>query len=317
MNSPTPTRPDSTDAGSPEAEALSQQLELLGSETGSPNAQVSQSEASGRQLDQLISRALAYRTGSELKALLDFTRRFPHIAPFNAMLLHVQNPGIRYALTADAWEKRYGRRVKQASRAYVILWTMGPVAFVFDLSDTEPIDPAIDRVPEIVSNPFPTKGQPPAQALRYLERACAKLGIEMNWRDLGTHLAGSVRPHANPGWRFLIQLNSKHTDAQNLATWAHELGHLFCGHLGNAKDDFWPDRSTLELAAREFEAEFVAYLICDRLNLDIGSDRYLAGYLKDNLALPNYSLDTVLMAAGKIEQMMNGTFRPKKPKPGA
>ena len=81
-----------------------------------------------RTLDDLISRALAYRTGPELKQLVDFTRRFPHLAPYNAMLLHVQNPGIGYALRAYDWERKYARRVKPAVRPYVILWTMGPVA---------------------------------------------------------------------------------------------------------------------------------------------------------------------------------------------
>lgn len=55
-----------------------------------------------RTLDDLVARALAYRTGEELQALLTFAHRFPHVAPFNAMLLHVQNPGIRYALRAAA-----------------------------------------------------------------------------------------------------------------------------------------------------------------------------------------------------------------------
>src|SRR5438309_11073344 len=85
-------------------------------------------------LDDLISRALAYRTGPELKALFDFMKRFPHLAPYNAMLLHVQNPGIGYALQARFWERDYHRRIRPGARAYVILQTMGPVAFVFELS---------------------------------------------------------------------------------------------------------------------------------------------------------------------------------------
>ena len=82
-------------------------------------------ETSRKALDDLISRALAYRTGPELKALFDFMRRFPHIAPYNAMLLHVQNPGIGYALQARFWERGYRRRVRPGARPYVILQTMG------------------------------------------------------------------------------------------------------------------------------------------------------------------------------------------------
>src|SRR6266446_2261490 len=98
-------------------------------------------------LDDLVSRALAYRTGPELKALFDFMKRFPHLAPYNAMLLHIQNPGIQFALRAPVWERKYERRVNVGARAYVILQTMGPVAFVFDLSDTTPINPKRDLIP--------------------------------------------------------------------------------------------------------------------------------------------------------------------------
>src|SRR5258707_11158308 len=134
-------------------------------------------ETARKALDDLISRALAYRTGPELKALFVFMKRFPHLAPYNAMLLHVQNPEIQFALRAPVWERKYERRVKPRARPYVILQTMGPVAFVFDLCDTQAINPKRDLIPEIVTNPFPTKGQPPAGALQNLVVACLKIGI--------------------------------------------------------------------------------------------------------------------------------------------
>lgn len=272
----------------------------------------SEREEVGRnQLDQLVSRALAYRTGGELRALLEFAKRFPHVAPFNAMLLHVQNPGIGYTLPAERWEREFDRRVRPGAHPYVTLIPFGPVNFVFDLSDTEPRDPKCDRVPEAVSNPFPAKGSPPPHALPNLERSCVKLGIDLEWRDLASNLAGSVQPHSNQDWDFYLQLNSKHSEAQSLGTLAHELGHVFCGHLGETERGFWPTRRP-ELKTREFEAEAVAWMVTERLNLDIGSVRYLSGYLDSDQPLPNYSLDAVLMAAGKLEQMVHGTFRPKK-----
>ena len=130
-----------------------------------PQADASDSK---RMLDELVSRALAYRSSGDFKELVEFSRRFPHLAPFNAMLLHVQNPGIRYALRAPDWERDYGRKVKPARRPYVILRTMGPVAFVFDLSDTEPISEGLSTVPAIVENPFPAKGQPTPGAFAQL-----------------------------------------------------------------------------------------------------------------------------------------------------
>jgi uncharacterized protein DUF955 len=271
-------------------------------------------ESARKALDDLISRALAYRTGPELKALFDFMRRFPHIAPYNAMLLHVQNPGIGYALLARFWERDYHRQVRPGARPYVILQPFGPVAFVFELSDTEPINPAVDLVPEIVTNPFPAKGQPPIGALENLISACLEVGIEVERRDRGTVLAGSVQRLTYRTPPFHLLLNLKHSEAQQLGTLAHELAHVFCGHLGDSEDGFWPDRRYATKVMREFEAETVAYLVTDRFNLDIGSVQYLAGYLSDDKPLPSYSLDTLLKASGKIEEMMRGTFRVRRAK---
>ena len=269
-------------------------------------------DESRRMVDELVSQALAYRTSGEFKKLLEFSRRFPHLAPFNAMLLHVQNPGIQYALRAPQWERKYRRRVKPGARPYVILQTMGPVAFVFDLSDTVAIDLFGPEFPEAVLNPFPARGQPPAAALPNLGAACKRIGIEISERDYATGQAGCVRRLSSPGCDFQICLNLKHNPAQQLGTLAHELGHVFCGHLGETELGFWSERRPLEKKVEEFEAEVVAYLVTDRMGLDVDSATYLSGYLKDDQPLPNYSLDAVLKATGKVEEMAAGRFRPKK-----
>lgn len=141
--------------------------------------------------------------------------------------------------------------------------------------------------------------------------ACLKVGIEVEWRDRGSNLAGSVQRIPDRIPTFHLLLNLKHTEAQQFGTLAHELGHVFCGHLGRSEDAFWPDRRYATTTAREFEAEAVAYLIAQRCNLDIGSVSYLAGYLKTD-SLPKYSLETILKAVSEIEKMMQGRFRLKK-----
>jgi hypothetical protein len=287
-------------------------LEVPAETTAAYSDSTDDQETARKALDDLISRALAYRTGPELKALFDFMKRFPHLAPYNAMLLHIQNPDIQFALRAPVWERKYERRIKPAARPYVILQTMGPVAFVFDLSDTNPINPKCDLIPEIITNPFAASGQPPPSALKKLIIACLKIGIVVQEQDLPTNHAGGVIRFYDG--RFRVTLNAKHSEAQHIGTVAHELGHVFCGHLGAVKDGFWPDNSNASKDAREFEAEAVAYLITDRLNLEIGSVRYLAGYLSGEKPLPNYSLDTVLKAVGKIEEMLRGTFRIRRTK---
>src|SRR6266545_3298363 len=221
-------------------------------------------ETARKALDDLISRALAYSTGPELKALFDFMKRFPQLAPYNAMLLHVQNPSIQFALRAPVWEQKYERQVKPAARPYVILQTMGPVTFVFDLSDTNPINPKRDLIPEIIRNPFAANGQPPPGALKRLIIACLKIGIVVQEQNLPTNHAGGVIRFCDG--KFAVTLNAKHSEAQRIGTAAHELGHIFCGHLGAVKDGFWPDKSNATKGAREIEAEAVAYLVTDRIS---------------------------------------------------
>ena len=45
-------------------------------------------------IDQLYNDVEAYRTSENFKKLLDFCVRFRHIAPFNAMLINMQYPGL-------------------------------------------------------------------------------------------------------------------------------------------------------------------------------------------------------------------------------
>jgi hypothetical protein len=191
---------------------------------------------------------------------------------------------------------------------------MGPVAFVFDVSDTEEVSPFTPPLPEAVLNPFPARGQPPPGALAKLLAACQMVGIVATERDYATALAGCVQRVVGFHFQFSLRLNAKHTEAQKLGTLAHELGHVFCGHLGKTELGFWPERCGLDLKVREFEAEAVAYLVTERMALDIGSAAYLCGYLKDDKPLPNYSLEAVLKAAGKVEEMATGRFRPKPKK---
>lgn len=52
------------------------------------------------ELDKLFNEIGTYRNCKDFKALLDFIKRFPQIAPFNAMLIHIQKPGSRYVASA-------------------------------------------------------------------------------------------------------------------------------------------------------------------------------------------------------------------------
>ena len=67
---------------------------------------------------------------------------------------------------------------------------------------------------------------------------------------------------------FRITVNDRLQPSERFVTLAHELGHIFCGHLGactsrTGKDEEsgWPDRRSVGRHEKEVEAEATAYLV--------------------------------------------------------
>lgn len=283
-------------------------------------------------LDELFHAARRYRTSAEFMSLLQFVRGFRWYAPFNAMLIHVQRPGAAYCAPANRWRREYGRSIRTGAMPMVILQPMGPVMFVFDVGDTEPL-PGSAPLPVPVVNPHgATGGKVGSELPRTLENA-KRDGVRAEERaSLGNQLAGfitirvgaaariefptRVKPPESVSVpvRFDVVLDSGATAETKYATLVHELAHLYCGHLGTPDDSWWPDRRGLPKEAREFEAESVSYLVCGRLGITTPSAGYLSGYTVKNNEIPSISLDAVLWVAGLIESM--GRRRLAKRKPG-
>jgi hypothetical protein len=284
-------------------------------------------------LDELFTLAGRYRSGQEYGALLGFVTKFRTYAPFNAMLVHVQMPGAQYVATPSRWLRDYGRRVKPTARPLTILQPMGPVMFVFDVSDTDSENGA-PPLPVDVERPFEVRGGRIGRELEQTIENAKRDGVEVMTRKAGSQSAGEIR-HSAPGRylevavrtipkresvtvkrRYDLLLNEDHSREARYATLAHELGHLYCGHLGTPDDHWWPDRRGLGRVLREFEAESVCYIVSGRMGIDNPSDQYLSEYLKPDCAegIPSISLDCVMKAAGLIEQMGKGRLRPRKEK---
>jgi hypothetical protein len=114
--------------------------------------------------------------------------------------------------------------------------------------------------------------------------------------------------------RFELLLNCNLSLESRYATLVHELGHLYCGHLGTPNNKWWPDRQGLPLEIREFEAESVCYLVCTRLGIDSPSAQYLSGYVRKYESTPPISLDAVLKSSWLIEKMGRERLGPRKDK---
>lgn len=274
------------------------------------------------ELDKLFNEIGTYRSSTELKELLDFVKRFPKFAPYNAMLIHVQKPGSCYVASASEWRYEFKRDIIPGARPLVILRPFGPVAFVFELSDTEGDVP----FPEQLLNPFKVEGTMTEKDFHRLIKQMLCDGILYHEAKHGTASAGFVQvgnSNKSVNWTkgyktiklkivYDLVVNQTHFIETKFATLLHELGHIYCGHLGSPHPKWWEDRQHLGLNEREFEAECVCWLVCERMGLKNPSAAYLSGYLNDNDRIPEISIDTVLKAVGMIESMIRGQNKPRK-----
>ncbi len=265
-------------------------------------------------LDQLLADSRLYRTGQSYKDLLEFATRLRNVAPFNAMLLQLQKPGLTYAASAFDWETRFGRRPKEDARPLLILWPFGPVATVYDVQDTVGKD-----LPEDVTNFFTTGIITAAQMASFKAKLANK---KIGWCsvDTGDAKAGKIKITSRgdddaKATEYEIRINRNHDTATQFVTLTHELGHLFLGHLGADKRLNVPKRRTLDLAGAELEAESVAYLVCHRNGVKPKSQTYLSNFITQNTGIDQLDLYQIMRAAGQVETILGLTAHTKFEKP--
>lgn len=213
-------------------------------------------------LDQLLDDSRLYRSSKDYLDLLEFTARLRNFAPFNAMLLHMQKPGLTYAASAHDWAAQFQRKPKERARPLLILWPFGPVALVYDVQDTEgpPLPQDVDS--------FFARGAITAERIPAFIAAMKTKHIECVLFDAGDASAGAIRMLTRPvekkSGTYRMFVNRNHAAAVQFVTIAHELAHLFLGHLGSDKILNIPQRPRPEHAQAELEAESVAYLVAQR-----------------------------------------------------
>lgn len=261
-------------------------------------------------LDELLGNAKLYQQSHDYLELLQFVIRLHNLAPFNAMLLHIQKPSVRYVATKFEWEKKFNRTLKQGARPLIILWPFYPVAFVYDVEDT-----LGEKLPNIAfDHPFSTRGNEiSAYSLKVYARFLRKNGIEYEEVDTLPENAGGIRKiltlekSEKPVASYCIKINSDHTISVKFATLVHELGHLFLGHLGDDTVLKITGRLKLTHAQKELEAESLSYLVCSRCDIWSNSEQYLAGYVKQNTQINDIDIYHLMKAAGNVERLLNVT----------
>ncbi len=294
--------------------------------SGPSQAGHAQSDVERSLLSDLLERSRLYHTSKDYLDLLGFVSRLRNFAPFNAMLLQIQRPGLTYAASEYDWRTRFNRTIKEDARPLLILWPFGPVAFVYDKVDTEG-----DELPADVAQSFHAMGPMTEADIQKAIRGLANRGINVKLIDSGDANAGKIEAKRRSTAKkerpdYQIRLNKHHDSNVQFVTLVHELGHLYLGHLGPDKYLSIDQRLKIDHQQRELEAESLAYLVCKRRGVQSKSESYLADYVKANVTVGSFDFYLLTKAAGQVETALgiaaHTLFEPKDernapPAPGA
>jgi hypothetical protein len=270
-------------------------------------------------VDEIFASTARYQNIRILTELLTFIARFPNYSPFNGLLLYIQNPEATYVATARNWLQKFRRQPKFDARPLFILAPKGPILFVFDIHDTEgePAAPALQQPP--------AAGQrTPAKIYANTLHNCALHGIAV-YETSAEKAAAGPASRITPALRkefndfslekdtsYLVLINKSQSLEDKYSSLVHELGHIFCGHLGIDRHAWWPERENSNLNGEDLEADAVAYLVCRRLGWQAQPAKLLTRLLEKNHPLPVFSLNALLQAATYAEEL--GSFRWKAPR---
>ena len=261
-------------------------------------------------VDEVFAASPRFHNSLNFMELLDFIARFPNYSAFNGLLLYIQDSSATFVATARAWAKKFGRQPDQNARPLVILAPMAPIRFVFDIRGTEGTP-----VPSELLKSVESENQLSGKIYSNTQHNCSLQGIAVSETTL-SHDAEGTADRITPALRkqhkdlnfqkntsYLIHLNKTHSLEEKYSSFAHELGHIFCGHLGIDRYAWWPEREDLNISAEEIEAGCVAYLVCRRKGLRACSEKYLSNYIGANREMPAFSLNAVLQAVSYVEEM--------------
>ena len=277
------------------------------------------------EIDQLYNLIEDYRKSSKFHDIIDFCTNFRHIAPFNAMLINMQRPGCKLALTAKQWVQMYSRGLKPNAQPLIYL-NMTPVGALYDISDTIAYGPNPKGDQDIIdeiAHPFKSNGKFDEHLFDTLVYNLQFYGIahDFNFNASESYAAYitkrpvvaevKFRHYGQEGkfqWEmpYFVSINKEAEPLQKMQSLCHELGHFFCHHLPPVDDSWWEKRRH-DKSIREFEAEITAYMVCKRNGIPCPrSETYLANYTDEHDEIPrNISVEAIMKAVNSIEKMLD------------
>lgn len=271
----------------------------------------------------MVEFALERGVANGVGGLLDQVAAVRGHRMFNSLLIVLQRPHASYLLSANEWRDSWRRDIAPHESPIVIMWPFSPVQFVYEVGQTEPQADA-PPLPREWENPYAmTDARNAGYSLYWLTENAKNDGVFVAGAGRGLRSAGCIRTSIGDrsqvvqskdvrqgerrvSIRWDVMVNNAYSQTEQLCTLAHELGHLFCGHLGAAKEDWWPSRDVPDLAVREFEAESVARLVFRRLAPEAHLPPHLRQYFMDGAPAPTDGWQDVANAADRVLDMCLG-----------
>jgi hypothetical protein len=265
-------------------------------------------------LDELFRRSIDLRTPEKFIRLLKFIKKFRNFSIYNNTLVYLQNPNTTYYATAPHWYKNFGRCVKEDAKPLLILAPMTPILFVYDLEDTYG-----NEFPSLLINPPETDGTLDPSIYDKTVENCKrdrifikrkKISSFNNTPALKYRLSAELKSTHNI--KAAITINEDFNINDAYTTLCRELAHIYMGHFGNDKDEWWPDRRDLNANQVDLETESICYIVCGRAGLKTNDEAYIRSLIDNNEDLQGISIELISKTAALIERMGKQKLPPRK-----
>ncbi len=266
---------------------------------------------------QLYRQSVSLRCPGDLPSLVDFFARFRRFSFFNTALIHAQRPAVTLLASGVQWG-RLEHEVKDGALPVIVLAPFGPVQFLFDETDTRGRE-LTDTERAALLAPGPT---PRANWDQTVEGARA-LGVIVEAGIIPATGTWALHQHDDQGrprgegkyisWEVVVD-GSLDTD-QRFLRLTHELGHIYCGHLGGHPAGIWRPRRDFSAAEQQAEAELVACLVCARAGRAGPALAMLRNFMETN-GINSLDLGAVISAADLVDSRgaaIKSRIRPQKP----
>jgi hypothetical protein len=232
--------------------------------------------------------------------MIEFIAKFRAYAPYNNMLVRIQNPSCSFYATEKDWYFRFKRRLKEYAKPMLILAPMHPVMLVYDLNNTTG-----PNLPEEVLKFAKFEGSwDSAWLTRTRRNAATHDSIRVEIRSLSSTNSGlAAVSRGDAHWKMRIALHEELDDPSRFGVLCHELAHIYLGHLGAEADNWWPSRIGLDHHTIEIEAETAAYIVTQQLGLTGSSVPYVSRHLGEGSLPPSVSVHLIAKVAGRIKEM--------------